>query len=267
MAKLTKAPVFYAVAQVTHSPILKLESMVPDLQDCLRKDGFPGYRSHKQVAIEVHANPEKADETRVEHSEVLTHLFTSRTQSESIVISAGSIAFQTVEYDTFDDFLAKFSLGVAAVREILMPDSFTRIGFRFLDAVFPPEAGLLDEYVRPAFFGLQQVLDEPWLADYTFSETVATRDGRRTKARVLTRDSPVAFPPDLVASAPPLPQRFKSLGGVHSLIDTDASVGGDGQFAQEFETTVIMDHVRNLKADLESVFRAVVTDKAIKDWA
>jgi uncharacterized protein (TIGR04255 family) len=197
MAKLTKAPVFYVVAQVTHSPILKLESLIPDLQERLRKDGFPGYRAHKQSVVEIRQDPSNLSDTAVDVIEETTHIFASRDQTESLLINPRSVSYQTVEYGTIDSFQEKFERGISAVRDVLAPDSFTRIGLRFLDAVVPLEGADLAAYVRTQFLGLQNILGDDWLTAYTFSETVVMRGSRQTKVRAITRSSSLSFPPDL----------------------------------------------------------------------
>ena len=216
MAKLTKAPVFYVVAQVTHSPILKLESLIPDLQERLRKDGFPGYRAHKQSLIEVRQDTSNLSDTAVQFVEETTHIFASRDQTESLLISSGSVSHQTVEYGTIASFQEKFERGISAVKDVLAPDSFTRVGLRFLDAVVPLDGADLAAYVKTQFLGLQNILGEDWLTSYTFSETVMMRRDRQTKVRAITRSSPLSFPPDLALTAPPLPERFRSIEGVHA---------------------------------------------------
>lgn len=268
MPKLSKAPVFYVVAQVTYSPVLKLESLIPELQDLLRKAGFPGYKIIKQSVfeVEVHANTATPAETSVNQVESISHIFASRDQTESFVVSADNIAYQTVEYDTIDEFQEKLSRGISAIKDVLAPDSFTRIGLRFLDAVVPPDNVDLSVYVRPQFLGLQNTLEDNWATIYTFSETLVLRNDRQTKVRALTKSGQLAFPPDLSTTAPPLPQRFSSVSGIHALLDSDASITAAEGKAQNFEQEIILGCLRDLKTDIRDTFHAVVTEQAIQDW-
>jgi uncharacterized protein (TIGR04255 family) len=266
MGKLTYAPVFYVVAQVTHSPILKLDSLIPDLQDRLRKEGFPGYRNQKQLALQIRSNPDALNETKVEPTEITSHVFSTRDQSESFVFGRDSFALQTVEYDTIDAFVATFAKGIRAFQDIFAPDSFTRIGLRFLDAVTPPASGQLSSYIRKQFLGLQDILGENWQTAYTFSETLLSRADQQTKVRVLTRHSEIRWPDDLTATAPTLPERFATINGVHALLDSDASFAADEEGAQEFGENVIIERLKGLKTDIRDSFKAVVTEAALEDW-
>jgi len=266
MGKLTHAPVFYVVAQVTHSPILKLDDLVPDLQDRLRKEGFPGYQALKQVSLQVQTNLNSPAETKVEPSEVTSHVFSTRDRSESFVVGRDSFALQTVEYDRVDTFIAAFAKGIRACQDILAPDSFTRVGLRFLDAVTPPAGGELSEYIRKQFFGLHDTVGEDWETSYTFSETALRREDQQIKVRVLTRSSELMWPPDLKLTAPTLPARFAAISGVHALLDSDVSFTADEGAAQEFGENAILQRLKGLKRDISDSFKAVVTESALKDW-
>ncbi len=266
MAKLSRAPVFYVVAQVLHSPILKLDALIPDLQDQLRKEGYPGYRESRRMGFEVRADPKSLDGPKLNQKEAVAHVFTSRDSTESIVVREKSISYQTVEYDSMEVFEAAVAKAIRVASSVLAPDSFTRIGLRFLDAVVPPDEDL-SSYIRPEFLGLHLTLADDWEVDYNFSETALTRQGRRVKARVLSRSTELSYPVDLVETAPSIPERFKGIDGVHALIDSDAVFGGERNFAEEFDVNVVVGHLRNLKSDLNEVFKAVVTDKALLDWS
>lgn len=267
MAKLSKAPVFYAVAQVIHSPILKLSALIPDLQDQLRKEGYPGYRESRHIGFEVKVHPVNLDGPEMRQKETVSHIFTSRDSTQSIVVKETSISYQTVEYGSIDSFGSAVAKALRVASGVLMPDSYTRIGMRILDAVVPPEGEDISIYMRPEFLGLVERLDDDWFADYTFAESAFTRNGRRLKSRVITRSQELEYPVDLFETAPPIPERFKEINGVHALIDSDAILGGAQGFVEEFDVDAIVDHLKVLKEDLSLVFKAVVTDKALEDWS
>lgn len=267
MGKLKHAPVFYVVVQVTHSPILKLDGLIPELQERLRKEGFPGYRTQSQVSLQIDANPNNPPETKVSHTVVNQHIFSTRDGSASFVVGADAFAFQTVEYDTIKVFADAFARGMSAIQKVFAPDSFTRIGMRFLDAVVPREGAAPSEYIRTQFLGLQETLGNDWNTAYTFSEAIQFRGDQQTRARVLTRASPLAWPQDLQPTAPRLPERFATITGIHTLIDSDASFTTADGVAQEFQEKVILDRLLSLKVDIRDTFQAVVTETALKDWA
>jgi uncharacterized protein (TIGR04255 family) len=266
MGKLKHAPVFYVIAQVIHSPVLKLDSIVPDLQERLRKEGFPGYQERKQPSVQIVADLNASGNTKVEHSHITSHIFTSRDQTESFVVHPDNFALQTVEYGTIETFSERFAIGIRAIQDLLAPDSFTRVGLRFLDAIAPPAEVGLATYIRPEFLGLQATLGEDWLLDYGFSETLLVRDDQVTKARMTIRSGSLSFPPDLAPIAPALPARFAGLNGAHALLDTDTTFLARQGTALEFNEGVILDRLKGLKRDVRDSFKAIVTEDAIRAW-
>ncbi len=264
MAKLSKAPVFYTVAQVLHSPILKLDALIPELQDQLRKEGFPGYSASIHTGFEVKPDPTGVSEPKVTQKESVAHVFASRDSTRSIVLREQSLAYQTVEYDSMSVFESGFAKAIDVASKVLEPDFYTRIGMRLLDAVAHPDD--LTSYIRQEFLGLVSTLGDEWGADYTFCETSLTREDRRIKSRVLSRSGQLCYPSDLHNIAPQIPERFQSIDGVHALIDSDAIFGGQSGFAREFNGAEIATHLKSLKTDLNDVFRAIVTKQALEDW-
>jgi uncharacterized protein (TIGR04255 family) len=266
MGKLKNAPVFYVVAQVTHSPVLKLDSLVPDLQEILRKEGFPGYITRKQAAIQFQLDPSAPNEPKIQQREITSHVFSKRDESESLIVSPGSFSLQTVEYDTIETFSATFATAIRAIDKILAPDSFTRIGLRFLDAVVPPNVHDLHVYIRPQFLGLQANLDDDWQVHYGFTEDLLMRNDQTTKLRVTLRASPVTWPHELAPTAPTLPKRFAEINGPHALLDTDSSFTVSTGTAMAFSEAEILKRLKSLKVDVRDTFNAVVTPEALQAW-
>lgn len=265
MGKLANAPVFYVVAQVTHSPVLKLEALVAELQDRLRKEGFPGYRSLGQVQLQFEAGAVPSD-SKVNQTQITQHVFSTRDGSGSFVIGPGSVAYQTVSYDTSEVFADTFARGIRAVQQVLAPDSFSRIGMRFLDAVTPlPDKGP-EYYIRQEFLGSQQTFSDDWTCLYTFAESSLVKDDQSTRVRVLTRSGGLTWPLDLEPTAPVMPTKFLEIVGVHTLIDTDTSFMAAPEAAQEFDENLILARLRSLKADIRVAFHSVVTQEALEDW-
>ncbi|WP_158756150.1 TIGR04255 family protein [Dyella sp. S184] len=264
--QLTHAPVFYVVAQIRHSPILKLDSFVADLQDRLRKQGYPGYKLLKHLAFELTTTPSGPPEAKFEPVEVNNHIFSSRDGADSFTAMKDSFAFSTVEYGTFETFIDRLKPGLLAYAELCGPDSFLQIGLRFLDAVVAGEDGLLPPLIHRQFLGLNDTIPDDWLADYTFSEASLAHNDQKLKARVVTRSSNVIWPPDLAPFAPQLPKKFAEISGVHALLDTDATFTTPQGTAQPFDVDIILDRLLSLKKDVSVAFKATVTPEALKAW-
>lgn len=265
--RLVNAPLFLAIAQVRHSPVLKLEPLIADFQERLRKRGFPNYRMERQIGFEVVPDPLKPSETKVSQREVDNHIFSTASEGTSFLVLRDSFSLKTIEYDTFDHFRDLFQSGLDAYQEIVAPELVSNIGLRYLDAVVVPDGRKLDYYVKSEFLGLNHLLDEEWLADYQFSETQLARHDQQVKARVLCRHSTIQIPPDLATTVRSLPKKFQGVSAVHAILDTDATYMPPAGTTMNFEAITIMERLKSLKGDVSEVFKNTVTDDALKEWS
>ncbi len=49
--KMKNAPVYFTIAQVRHNPVLRLGAYAPDIQDRMRKAGYPDFKSCLLITI------------------------------------------------------------------------------------------------------------------------------------------------------------------------------------------------------------------------
>jgi len=264
--RLSKPPVFLVVCQVRHSPVLKLESLLPEFQDRMRKKGFPGYRANKQLGFEIAGDFEKQEAMQVTQREMTTHLLTNRDESEVFVVASDSFAFQTTDYGNFERFSETFAMGLTEFQDVVSPELVTRMGVRFLDLVVPPSDVAISDYVRCEYLGLHHILGDSWQGNYQFVEAVLNRNEQALKSRVIVRNSTVQLPPDLANSVKALPPRVAEVNAMHAVIDTDASYSPPDGTSMSFELKDIIERMTALKMDASEVFKATVTQEALKAW-
>jgi uncharacterized protein (TIGR04255 family) len=221
--RLSQPPVFLVLCQVRHSPVLKLDSLLPEFQDRMRKKGFPGYRSNSQVGFEITGDLGKQEDVKVVQKELTTHFLANSDESEVFVVTSDSFAFQTTIYGDFDRFNERFVMGLSEYQDVVCPALVTRMGVRFLDLVVPPKEAPVSNYVRCEYLGLHHVLDERWTGNYQFVESLLVREDQTLKSRVVIRNSTVQLPPDLAGNVRALPPRVAEVNAVHAVLDTDAS--------------------------------------------
>jgi len=264
--RLSQPPVFLVLCQVRHSPVLKLDSLLPEFQDRMRKKGFPGYRANKQVGFEITGDLGKQEDMKVVQKEVTTHLLTNSDESEAFVVTSDSFAFQTTVYGDFERFSELFVKGLSEYQDVVSPALVTRMGVRFLDLVVPPADVPVSNYVRCEYLGLHHILDERWTGDYQFVESSLVREDQALKSRVFVRHSTVQLPPDLAGSVRTLPPHVAEVNAVHAVLDTDASYTPPAGVSVAFELNGITERMTSLKMDASEVFKAIVTTEALKAW-
>ena len=264
--RLKHAPVFFVVGQVRHSPVLKLDDLIPDFQEHLRKNGFPGYKANTSISIEITTPTAPGQGPAVVQKPQTTHTFTSRDETEAFIATSESLAFQTVEYDTFGTLLEKFSMGLKAYNEVVAPELVTGMGLRFLDAIVPKENENLALYLRKELLGLVEVLETGWSADYQFYEASLRRNDQTLKSRAIFRNTTIQMPPDLANTVQALPKRFADVSATHALLDTDARFAPSAEQPMAFDVNELTKRLTLLKKDISDIFKATITDEAIKIW-
>ncbi len=262
--KLKNAPVYFTIAQIRHNPVLRLGAYTEEIQDRMRKVGYPDFR--KGMAMSISLMSQLGEEPKpqppvVERVERL--MFFNSANTQGFIVEQNAISFQATEYDTFEVFAGEFLKGIEIVHECVTLAHTERIGLRYLDAVVPPdgEKGLPD-YLVPGVLGISGLLAPEIEVAISSSETHFKVGGCAVLARTIIRGGPLGFPMDLQPIGLKLPERFLQINGVHAIVDTDASI--EGRFDINMES--IKKQLLSLKEGVGVAFRTIVTEAAIRAW-
>lgn len=269
--KLKHAPVYFAIGQVQHNPLLNLSTYVPAIQERMRKAGYPDFKQSIQAQIDLAATPLGAPDADAGAQpairKVEQFLFLNAGCTSGFVLQANSISFQTTEYDTFETFLSDLRLGLGTLHEAAGGLDFVeRLGLRYLDAVVPRERESLGQYLvnellgLPASFRRQTSIAK---FAYSFTEAVLVSEGvGQVVARSIIQNGPLGFPADLRPDPLTVPERFRKIAGEHAILDTDGSFSQ----RQSFDAGAIETRLKQLHDLIHMAFRASVTDHAIQAW-
>lgn len=259
--KMTHAPVYFAIVQARFNPILALDSYAPQIQERLRKHGFPDVQKGVLPTLNLNlAAPTEGSTPQVPVSQTTRYTFCNMARTTGFILDQGALSFQTTEYDVFDTFSGGFQQGLQAVHDAVDLSYTDRIGFRYLDAVFPKANENLGDYLNPSVLGLAEKFQAT--AVHSFSETSLRSANVNVVARVIIQDSEVGFPPDLLPNILHVAERFRVLRGRHAILDTDGSFEGRESFSLER----ISDHLNAIHGEIAKALRATVTPNAIKAW-
>jgi uncharacterized protein (TIGR04255 family) len=259
--KLQHAPVYFTIVQARFSPILALDSYAPQIQDKLRKEGFPDARKGLLATINLNpAAPTEASAPQVPITQTARYMFLNMEQTEAFILDQGALSFQTTEYDVFETFSAKFLSGLRAVDEAVDLSYTDRIGVRYLDAVFPKSGERLRDHIWPSMLGLTEKLGGTLV--HAFSETQVKMDGIGVVARAIIQDGAVGYPPDLQPMTLKLADRFQQLRGPHAILDID----GSAESREAFKLDRVRERLFAIHDEIDKAFRASVTENALKSW-
>lgn len=254
---LKNPPVYFTVAQVHFNALLKLSDYLPSIQEALRKAGYPAFSSRKTIALQITIQDGQPVPQPVPHEQ---HLFASVEPTHCFVLSSETLTFQSTNYGTFESFFGEFLRGLALVHEVVSLDFTERVGLRYLDQVVPKEGETLAQYLAPEVLGLNSRLGGHPI--HSFSETFSAVGNVRLKARVVTQEGGMAFPPDLLPQGMKVQSRFAESQGKNAILDTDGFVEG----RHLFSLGTIEKQLEEIHKVIGAAFKATVTPHALKVW-
>ena len=259
--KMTHAPVYFAIMQARFNPILTLDSYAPQIQERFRKHGYPDAQKGVLATLNLNlAAPTEGSAPQVPVAQTARYTFCNMDRTAGFILDQSALSFQTTEYDVFDTFSGQFRQGLQAVHDAVDLSYTDRIGFRYLDAVFPKANKSLGDYLKTSVLGLAEQFQETVV--HSFSETSLRSADINVVARVIIQDGQVGFPPDLLPNILRMAERFKVLRGRHATLDTDGSFEG----RESFNLDRISDHLQSIHDEIAKAFRATVTPNAVKAW-
>jgi uncharacterized protein (TIGR04255 family) len=260
--KLSKAPVYYTIAQVHFNPVLDLDNYVAAIQAKMREAHFPDF---KQDVVQRLVLPFASGLIGQSPAPSVTpqsrYQFGDISGSSMFLLETNALSFQTTAYDTFDTFSATFLKGLGVLHEGLRLDFVERIGLRYLDAVQPPEGESLRDYVVPEVLGL--ALRGVGQLQHAVSETYVAAAAGQLISRVLIREGTIGLPMELSGLAPAIAPRFTQHSGLHAILDTDASASQ----REVFDLGKVAFTLTALHDEIGKSFSATVTPHALAAWA
>lgn len=261
---MKNAPLYFSIAQVRHNPVLRLGAYADEIQDRMRKAGYPDFRKGVAMAISLISQIDDAAQRQQPSVEKVERLvFSSSNNTKGFIVEQNAVSFQTTGYQTFESFIDEFMKGLGMVHECLTLAHAERVGLRYLAAIVPPngEEGLSD-YLVSGVLGLSRKLPEDVQVSHSFSETHFRTAGCAVLSRTIILAGPLGFPMDLQPIGVKLAERFQKINGVHAIVDTDASIEG----RHALSLAGIKSRLTTLRAGIDVAFNAVVMPAALQAW-
>ncbi|WP_251848681.1 TIGR04255 family protein [Atlantibacter hermannii] len=264
-ARMSKAPVYYALIQARFTPVRAMKKYVDDIQDALRLKGYPLYEENTSTQFRFEfKNPGDAP---VPALDTVQHWYMSNAQrTAGFVLSNDFITFQTMDYGTHEDFIQEFLLGLSQIFEYVSPALVTRLGMRYLDAVLPGEGENIEQYLCDGLHGVQLGLQPIQSVN---EQVFQTKVGPLIEtgvlvARIHKMHGQLAFPPDMIPVGVELLERFRNTPvSRHGIIDTDHYVEGN----MPPELAHISAQLHSLHGVIKESFNKMITQYALQRWA
>lgn len=253
---LPNSPLIFVLAQVRFSPVLTMKDRIPEIQETLRKQGYPGFNT-RRIEVETFT-PGISGTSQVETREQWEFLNQERTAS--VLVDHESVVLQTTRYPTFEEYLQQFRIALNAVQEHAEPTLMLRLGLRYVDLITPQEPHDLDSYIKPELRGMALAELGPKRAALN-EFIIETASWSKLVVRYVEGDSGFAFPPDLLPMSlifirnPLQTKRFGLLDFDHYSEET-----------MEYTVDNILSRGWILHSALEKAFKSSVLPTALQEW-
>jgi len=252
--KLSKSPLVYVLAQVRIGAVLKMEEYVPQIQEQMRKVGYPLYRLSE--VREVHFGADKPDMTTTKR-----WYFDAMGRKAGFLLQAGSIVFHTTEYDTSKAVFSDLQRGLSIIHEAVDISAVERLGLRYVDAFQADRGHELGEYFQPGIRGISLEEIGATQPRLFINLVTNTKIGGKLVIRLSQNTGGWSLPPDL---QPPeltpnktfLPDREIAVVDYDHFIERDEPFSLEG-IGHTFDT---------LHNTTSAVFRKTVSEFALEAW-
>jgi uncharacterized protein (TIGR04255 family) len=254
---LDRAPVVYAIAQVKFSAVELISNYIPNIQDALRKAGYP--RLSEAQMTNIRFTPSGIETAAAPRWE-----FHNRDRTAGIVISKDAVAVHVSKYSDFDQFCGRLKVAMGVLKTIVEPDLIERIGLRYVDVIFNESSGDYASFVHPGLLGLNDckigVKQSSCLVNYVGQTDVGT-----LSIRALQRNDGGFMPPDLYPNTLNLSETGIKPGQKVMTLDLDHF--SDHEAAPvEFSEAEALARLWRLHDNLTLAFTASTTNEAWAYW-
>lgn len=252
---LPQSPLVFVLGAVQFDPVLAIEGYVPDIQESLRKNGFPKVRTrilpHRIV---------KAEDDKLRAEVKKQWEFHDPTNRTSILVDQDAVVVQTTAYRTYERLHGLFDLALATVADHLEVNEVLRCGLRYIDIVDCPSDGSIADWVQPQLLGMAGFEGFKRQLGHSTTELEGA-DGSSVRIRASLLPKGIILPPDLI----PCELEFTTnpfRENPFVMLDFD-------HFSQThfpYERQATLDHLSMLHDGVDLAFRSSVTPHALEQW-
>lgn len=252
--QLGKPPIVFVLAQIVISGLFKIAEFIPDIQEGLRKMGYP--RTERANVFELTISAEKGPS--VSGSE--KWIFSTKTKSAAVVINEKFIVFEAGSYGGF----AKFSEDLRSILELFKQitdlELSERLGLRYVNLIREASGTPFSCLLQPQLLGLDE--DTLGLTETTnfYQTRGSSAEGVVTVKLWQVRDGSF-LPPDIDPTGVTVlakPERGESA----RILDID----NISEAARDFVPEQLIEELWPMHDKIESIFIASVTPQALGHW-
>lgn len=212
-ATLRSSPLILVLCQVRFSRLEAMSKYVPEIQDVIRRKGYPLNESKLVQEIQLTpSGPAAREQMRWE--------FLSKDQTSSVVLHEEFLVLQTTGYDDFETFLAQLEELIEILNASVGGLFVTRVGLRYVNVIIPQQAETWRDYVQQGLHGFDSSIFKEQRT-FRLHQTTAETNAGTMVVRLHQNPQGNVLPPDLMGGTLKAPIRFARPGELVTLVDID----------------------------------------------
>jgi uncharacterized protein (TIGR04255 family) len=255
--KLSKSPLIMVVAQVRFSPVLKIDNFVPDIQEALRRGGYPRFEEEIGQEFKLLPGSEAIPQVR----NLKRWIFSSPDKKHCITLTDHFVALETAQYDIFETFVEQFGKILDLLEKKVDLTVCERVGLRYVDLLRKNNKIESYGHLQPTMRGLIEAkFPDSQLPMNSSISQVITPYGAMLVRAVQMNDGNF-LPPELIGTKLEIKANIEK-GDAVTVLDIDHN----GEFLGEFKSAHLIERLNKLHVYTDLAFRAAVTKEAIEIW-
>lgn len=254
MEKLSKSPLVMVLAQVRFAPVLQIQKFIPDLQEELRKNGFPHFVEEQvQELVFGGTVPPVRSSSR--------WIFGAPDWRKTVVFSQDFVVIETSDYDRFETFSNEFEKILNLAKEKIDLGRSERIGLRYVNLIRGQKSKSPYLFLRQEMRGFSAVEFGDVKSVQSTCLSQAITDVGRLLVRAVHTDDGSHIPPELASTKLQFPDKPKP-GEQISFLDIDHN----GEFPGDFDVSALIAELGKLHQYSDITFEKAVTPEALELW-
>ncbi|MCH3918168.1 MAG: TIGR04255 family protein [Spirochaetia bacterium] len=260
--QLKSAPLKTCLIQAIFSPLLNIKSFIPEIQESLRRNGFPQLKTGKNKTVTFNKS---IDDPVIEEDD--NWFFISLDNKDMVIINKTQFSFQTNAYTTFEAFITKYQTLLSIFFPIVDASSLVmqRLGLRYINVL---KGEGWKDYLKSPYHGVSisdsyRYLDKPWMIGSTAQGVTRIDDFGNTgliTIRVYQNNKGKTVPLDV---SYPVPQQSCGKGLV-TFLDIDHIVQFNNSMSVKPEE--LGAYGKKLNDVSSKIFFDALTEKALEEW-
>ncbi|WP_163370367.1 TIGR04255 family protein [Endozoicomonas acroporae] len=248
--KLNNQPLKLVLAEFRFSPVLKMESYIPNLQDSLRHQ-YPLFTKSSEQSIRVQPNGISMESHDL-------WVFQSENKRDAVEIDQNRIVVYTSDYPRFEGFFERCRKLIELLKTEVNPSLIQRIGLRYCDQIILDEEDSIEQLVEPSLIAPESISSLGVLEHRQNEISIASNSGRLI-IRSIHGVNRLAFMPD-VQKLPVLVD-IDDTQSERIILDFDhfCDTGEEGIL---FEPPAILARLKDLHEPAREAFWNITTDYA-----